>query len=135
MWSYCVHQLAERGAALRERHREDRRRQVDRGEQQALVLELADLERLVRALPAGDRLSKIATTLTLGCIDRLWPSWPDGERKPERASSAGVWIAPHDATTSLARTVIRCRVPLAPCPITPVARLPWRVMWSTRTSA
>jgi len=46
--------------------------------------------------------SKNATTVVLGCSDRLRPSCP--ERRPDRASSAGVWIAPAATTTVGART-------------------------------
>ena len=37
-------------------------------------------------------VSKNATTVVFGCSARLRPSGP--ERRPDRASSAGVWIAP-----------------------------------------
>ena len=47
--------------------------------------------------------SKNATTVVFGCRDRLRPSGP--RRRPDRASSAGVWIAPAATTTLPARTV------------------------------
>ena len=51
--------------------------------------------------------SKNATTVVFGCRDRLRPSCPDADRRPDRASRAGVWIAPPATITVLARTVSR----------------------------
>jgi len=77
--------------------------------------------------------SKKATTLALGCRDRLRPSCPDADRSPDLPSRAGVWIAPPATITVRARTVsVR---PAVKWPLTPVTLGPERVMRSTRQSA
>ena len=75
--------------------------------------------------------SKNATTVVFGCSDRLRPSCP--RRRPDRASSAGVWIAPAATTTVRARTV--SFGPRVKWPVRPVAAPPVRVIRSTRQSA
>ena len=74
---------------------------------EALLLELAHLVGLVHALPAGHVLVEDRDDLHVGVQRQVVAERPDGERKPERTSSAGVWIAPHAATTSFARTATR----------------------------
>ena len=71
--------------------------------------------------------SKNATTVVFGCRDRLRPSCPEAGRRPDRASSAGVWIAPAATITAAARTV--SRGPRRPpgrtkCPVSPVTVAP-----------
>jgi hypothetical protein len=75
--------------------------------------------------------SKNAITVAFGCRDRLRPSGLD--RRPDRASSAGVWMAPAATITVRARTV--SRGPVAKRPVTPVTARPARMMRSTRQSA
>jgi hypothetical protein len=74
--------------------------------------------------------SKNAVTTAFGCSDRLRPSCPDADRRPERMSRDGVWIAPPATITVRARTVIFG--PLRPpgrvkWPVTPVTAGPERV--------
>ena len=51
--------------------------------------------------------SSAAAEQTGPAVLYAFPMRPDGERKPERESRAGVWIAPHAATTNFARTATR----------------------------
>ena len=76
--------------------------------------------------------------MAFGCSDRLRPSCPEADRRPDRISRAGVWIAPPATITALARTVMLG--PLRPpgrakWPLTPVTAGPEWVTWSTRQSA
>ena len=82
--------------------------------------------------------SKNAVTTAFGCTDRFRPSRPDADRRPDRASRAGVWIAPPATTTTRARTVRpgpRRPPGRTKCPVTPVTAPSEEVIRSTRQSA
>src|SRR5260370_17022097 len=82
--------------------------------------------------------SKNAITVAFGCSDRLRPSCPEADRRPERISSAGVCTAPPATITILARTVSfgQVRPPgRTKRQLTPVAAGPVRTTRSTRQSA